>query len=67
MNAASELTGAADAKAAGKGSTSMDAEMDIKLPGGGTLGAGGEKATDAPAGVVVRTSRESFSSPLVAC
>lgn len=57
MDAASELAGTAKGKAAEKAGTSTEAEMDIKLPGGGTLGAGGAKAKDAPAGVVVRSGR----------
>lgn len=55
MDAASELTGTNNGKSAGREGTNMD----VKLPGGGTLGAGGgqAKAKDTqPAGVVVRTA-----------
>lgn len=63
MDAAS-VTRTSNGKSAGKEGTDMDAkvDMDIKLPGGGTLGAGGAMAKDTPAGVVVRRA----SSPLLA-
>lgn len=55
MDAASELTRATNGGTAGKDAANVDAGMDVKLPGGGTLGTGGTvKAKDTPAGVVVR-------------
>lgn len=63
MSVASELTRTPNGKAADKKGTATDAEMDIKLPGGGTLGAGAVTAKDAPAGIVVRTSRVSSRRP----
>lgn len=54
MGAASELAGTTSGKPVGKEGTGVGAEMDIKLPGGGTLGVAGATAKDTPVGVVVR-------------
>eukprot|EP00903_Cladosiphon_okamuranus_P022389 g20592.t1 len=53
MDAVSELNRTTNGKTVNKEGKATDAEIDIKLPGGGTLGAGGAAAKDAPAGVVI--------------